>query len=100
MEGSGVTIPQDIMATARTVADKEVNFGSYEVNTLATARAILAARQRCADVAIQYFRGYEYNGVRQAQRFTRPSSQKKTMSNLETAIAVVAAADTPPEFHA
>jgi len=39
------------MATARTVADRDVNFGSYEVNTLAIARAILAERQRCADVA-------------------------------------------------
>jgi len=61
MEGSGVTIPQDIMATARTVADSDVNFGSYEVNTLAIARAILAERQRCADVVIQHFQGYEYN---------------------------------------
>ena len=54
MEGSGVTIPQDIMAIARTVADRDVNFGSYEVNTLAIARAILAERQRCADVAGSY----------------------------------------------
>lgn len=44
-------IPRDIMATARTVADSEVNFGSYEVNALAIARAILAERRRCADVA-------------------------------------------------
>lgn len=54
MEGCGVTIPQDIMATARTVADRDVNFGSYEINTLAIARAILAERQRCADVVEDY----------------------------------------------
>lgn len=56
-----MTIPQDIMAVARTVADRDVNFGSYEVNTLAIARAILAERQRCADVAEkegQGFRGH------------------------------------------
>jgi len=41
-------IPADILATARSVADAEVNFGSYEVNTLAIARAILAERERCA----------------------------------------------------
>lgn len=45
------TIPDDIMAAARTVADGEVNFGSYEVNALAIARAILAERERCAKVA-------------------------------------------------
>lgn len=49
-----MTIPEDIMATARTVADSEVNFGSFEVNVLAIARAILAERQRCADVAGTY----------------------------------------------
>lgn len=61
-----MTIPEDIMATARTVADSEVNFGSYEVNVLAIARAILAERQRCADVAIQHFKGYEYNCAQRA----------------------------------
>lgn len=61
-----MTIPQDIMATARTVADSEVNFGSYEVNTLAIAHAILAERQRCADVSIQRFRGYEYSCAQRA----------------------------------
>lgn len=54
MEDGGVIIPQDIMAIARTVADRDVNFGSYEVNTLAIARAILAERQRSADVAGSY----------------------------------------------
>ena len=49
-----MTIPEDIMATARTVADSEVNFGSFEVNVLSIARAILAERQRCADVAGTY----------------------------------------------
>lgn len=43
-------IPRDIMATARAVADSEVNFGSYEVNALAIARAILAERKRCAAI--------------------------------------------------
>lgn len=53
-------IPGDIMATARTVADSEVNFGSYEVNALAIARAILAERKRCAEAA----RGADlYDGV-------------------------------------
>jgi len=36
-------IPEDIMATARTLAD-EVSFGGYEVNTLSIARALLAER--------------------------------------------------------
>jgi len=61
-----VTIPADIMAIARTVADRDVNFGSYEVNTLAIAHAIHAERQRCADVAIQHFKGYKYNCAQRA----------------------------------
>lgn len=47
---AGPTIPQDIMTKAITVADEEVNFGSYEVNALAIARAILAERERCASI--------------------------------------------------
>lgn len=43
-------IPEDIFATARTLADS-VSFGGYEINTLAIARAIRAERERCASVA-------------------------------------------------
>jgi len=41
-------IPEDIMATARSVADT-VNFGGYEVNTLAIAKALQAEREAWED---------------------------------------------------
>ncbi|WP_348525886.1 hypothetical protein [Mesorhizobium sp.] len=76
---SAGTIPDDIFATARTIADEEVNFGSYEVNVLAIARAILAERERCAKAcefraaALARIPGYrsEVNELRARATFIR-----------------------------
>jgi len=59
-------IPENIMAIAREAIDSAA-FEQFPDGTFPdatydrVARAILAERDRCADVAIQYFRGDEYN---------------------------------------
>ncbi|MNW04618.1 hypothetical protein D3C71_2007270 [compost metagenome] len=47
----GLTIPEDIMRAARTVYDDALADGFRAGSVATIARAILAERQRCADVA-------------------------------------------------
>lgn len=58
-------IPEDIMRVARMHADG-VSFCGYEENTLSIANAILAERQRCADVAQKEGDGYKAAGLPQS----------------------------------
>ncbi|WP_340584082.1 hypothetical protein [Brucella pseudintermedia] len=51
-------IPQDILAAAEKACLRPTT-AQDRINNV--ARAILAERDRCANVAIQYFRGDEYN---------------------------------------
>lgn len=60
-----MTIPEDIMKTA----EKAFKYGfglRYEVAIGAIATAILAERQRCADVAQKEADGYKEHGLPQA----------------------------------
>ncbi|KAB2788570.1 hypothetical protein F9K97_05685 [Brucella anthropi] len=75
-----MTIPEDIEATAKKLVEfwlpprdvRDAAIDSFDMDGLTNsvkeiiARAILAERQRCADVAIQHFKGYEYNCAQRA----------------------------------
>ena len=56
-------IPDDIMAAAEKACLRPTT-AQDRINNV--AKAILAERRRCADVALQYFQGNEYNSNQRA----------------------------------